>query len=457
MVQLALNKSLAEKIEQFRNSRASILSGSEKAKRERKRQSVEDPDFNPKVHRNISSETEINVLPLESDILIHGDTVATVPAGAVDFIVHPVESDVVVPTDAGATRKRMPRKLGHEQCESCEEYSLHNTNHTKDKIDPTCDLCQKWQAHIDRSSSSRVEYRKDRDENKSSDDVVICSADLQKVIMLPRIDVFKTVLFTRRIIAFNKSFVPLGNQSSCFPLAVLWHEATAGRKKEEIISAYHAFFLHHRDVKHIKLWLDNCTGQNKNWALFSFLVFVINSTEIQAETIELKFFEPGHTFMSADHFHHQVEKSLKQQGKVYDFNDFVSCVQNANSKKVCVKVMEVHDFSDWTDYSSSYKLNKIVPRPYLNEMVAVKVVRGQRLLFYRTAFDGPEIELNFMTAKRMASTGVRAAPRTVARGIPNDKKVDILSKLGGLMPANRLQFWQDLPTSNVCDLISSEN
>lgn len=58
-------------------------------------------------------------------------------------------------------------------------------------------------------------------------------------------------------------------------------------------------------------------------------------------------------------------------------------------------------------------------------------------------------ELNFVTEKRMDSAGVRAAPRRVARGIPSDKKDDILSKLGSLMPANRLQFWQDLPTSTV--------
>ena len=45
--------------------------------------------------------------------------------------------------------------------------------------------------------------------------------------------------------------------------------------------------------------------------------------------------------MSADSFHHQVEKSLTQAGKVFDFNDFVSCVQTSNSNKVFVKVMQL--------------------------------------------------------------------------------------------------------------------
>lgn len=151
--------------------------------------------------------------------------------------------------------------------------------------------------------------------------------------MLPRMDMFKSAVFTRRIIAFNESFVPLGNQSNELlkPIAVVWHEATSGRKKEDIISAFHAFFLQCCDANTITVWLDNCSAQNKNWALFCYLLYIVNSSEIAANLIEFKYFEPGHTFMSADNFHHQVEKSLKKAGKVYDFHDFCTCVQEANS------------------------------------------------------------------------------------------------------------------------------
>jgi hypothetical protein len=48
--------------------------------------------------------------------------------------------------------------------------------------------------------------------------------------------------------------------------------------------------------------------------------------------------------MSADNFHHQVENQLQKAKKVYDFADFIDCVQLANSGKVVVKPMEVPDF-----------------------------------------------------------------------------------------------------------------
>ena len=151
-------------------------------------------------------------------------------------------------------------------------------------------------------TSSKYEYDKDRDTQETINPVY--SADLQKVIMIPRMESFKSVVFTHRIIALNESFVPVGTKSSCLPVAVLWHEGIAGRKKEDITSAFHSFFLHRRDQKLITLWLDNCWRQNKNWALFSFLLYTINSTETITDVIRLKYFEPGHTFMSADSFHH---------------------------------------------------------------------------------------------------------------------------------------------------------
>lgn len=65
--------------------------------------------------------------------------------------------------------------------------------------------------------------------------------------MLLCIDMFKEIIFTPRIIAFNESFVPLGKKNKTNPYAVVWHEAISGRSKHDIVSAYYAFFLANRD------------------------------------------------------------------------------------------------------------------------------------------------------------------------------------------------------------------
>jgi len=346
-------------------------------------------------------------------------------------------------------------KLGNEECEKCTEFQLHNPLHTQELLDEnreSCDQCSNWNEHIKRAKQARDEYRKD---TEVTDAKSVFSADLEKVIMLPRMEMFKSVLFTRRIIAFNESFVPTGKTQKLKPFAVIWHEATAGRKREDIVSTFYAFFLQHRDTDHIVIWLDNCAAQNKNWCLFTFLVWLVNSDIVNVRIIEFKYLEAGHTFMSADSFHSQVERSMKQCDKVYDFGDFEACVNNANSGKADVKSMLYSDFYDWRDESSTYKLTRMTPRPYVADMVWLKAERGQNSIEYKTSFDQQTVfKCNFLNA-RAAKQGVsKAVARSSARGIPQEKKDDILLKLTRLMPSNRMAFWKDLPVSAVSDLVT---
>ena len=88
---------------------------------------------------------------------------------------------------------------------------------------------------------------------------VIYCADMEKVIMLPYLDMFKSAIFTHRIDVYNESFVPVGKKQknfSSFP--ALWHEGIFGRSKDELISTFYQFLLSKRDTKHITLCLDNC-------------------------------------------------------------------------------------------------------------------------------------------------------------------------------------------------------
>ncbi|CAH1099174.1 unnamed protein product [Psylliodes chrysocephalus] len=126
-----------------------------------------------------------------------------------------------------------------------------------------------------------------------------------------------------------------------------------------------------RDAENIILWLANCSAQNKNWAFFSFCVYLANSADVALNSLTLKQYEPGHTIMSADYFHHQVEKSLKQMRKVYDFGDYKDAVQKANSTKVKLIEMKINNFFNWEDKSSQYKLSRINPLSYLSDMVQV--------------------------------------------------------------------------------------
>lgn len=203
--------------------------------------------------------------------------------------------------------------------------------------------------------------------------------------------------------------------------------------------------MFNRDAEEITIWLDNCAAQNKNWALYSFFVYYVNSNECILKSIKIKYLETGHTFMSADSFHHQVEKSLKCKGKVFDFQDYVECVRNSNNGRVDVVEMSVGDFYEFKDFSSKYKLTRTAPKPYMCRFREVAFVRGSNEIFYKTEFNGEQIKLNFLTAKTQKEGVPKAVSRKVPRGVDKLRKNNLIKKLGDIVPKNRLAFWEELP------------
>ncbi|CAH0724069.1 unnamed protein product, partial [Brenthis ino] len=180
----------------------------------------------------------------------------------------------------------------------------------EDEILEECTVCVDWDKHHQRYTKARELYTAHKEEPQNNSQVFY-SADLEKVIMLPR------------------------------------------------------------DVEQVHIWLDNCSSQNKNWLLYSMLIQMINSEAIATEKITLYYFEPGHTFMSSDQVHHQVELAMKKKGKIYDFSDFEECVSSINKSKVIVQSMLPENFLNIPNYVSQRRIQTSNPRAYLKNMVEV--------------------------------------------------------------------------------------
>ena len=100
------------------------------------------------------------------------------------------------------------------------------------------------------------------------------------------------------------------------PVGVLWHEVINGRPAENVASTF-TFFI--RDYEKFVFWTDKCSGQNKNWFLYTLLVNEANRINNTVNEIVIKYFEPDHTFMSVDSFHDKVKRSIKKNKRVEDF------------------------------------------------------------------------------------------------------------------------------------------
>ena len=351
-------------------------------------------------------------------------------------------------------------KLGSEECDMCETFNRHDPSHSKNNLSSDCDICYKWSIHIKRAFEAKEMYQQHIAEMSFNTETVYFTADLQKPVLLPKLFPIKLALFTRKLLAFNKTFVPLGSaENNTRPIVIIWHEAVAGRKEEDIISVYYQFFLECRDKKRVVLWLDNSFDYNKNWTLLTFLVYIVNSNDVEIESVEIFYFETGHTYMSTDSFYHLVETSIKRKAEIYDFKDFENAIRQTNVRNFVVKSMTRWDFRDFKDQASPQKLKTLISKPLMNDIKYLKAVRKSYTLQFRMNYDeNVELaELDFLSAKVIKLGFSRPQIIGTYRGIPESKKKEIIETLVKHMPPSRRNFWYDLPEGDVLDLIDNND
>jgi len=339
-------------------------------------------------------------------------------------------------------------KLGLEECETCEHFKIHKneTAHDANNNKDCCRTCLAFHKHEKNYIAARKMYAEAKElKKKGENDTCYFSVDLEKVIMLPRLESFKSVIFTTRLTVFNETFAPLAKATKEYPVVpVLWHEAVKKRNAEDIVSTFYKFLCSNpiRDEKHLVVFMDNCSAQNKNWIFFSFMLYAVNQTKTNLKTLTVIYLETGHTFMSADSFHHSVENAMGSR-KLYDFDDFVNVVKNAQAH-VNPLQMNIEDFFNFKNIINQ-KATK--GKLKLRDIKSVKVERGKFSLFVKNDYDDVSFtEYNDIVSPK--SRMVDVTPCSVPRGISNERKMSILKLVEGpnsVIPINRARFWQELP------------
>ena len=96
--------------------------------------------------------------------------------------------------------------------------------------------------------------------------------------MLPRMPLLKLAAFSRRIVVFRKTFASIDSKKGIKSdnISQIWHVDVGARSAAENAIAFHTAITNKRDKIYFEFWLDYCSAQNKNWALFTSLIIVVN-------------------------------------------------------------------------------------------------------------------------------------------------------------------------------------
>ena len=119
------------------------------------------------------------------------------------------------------------------------------------------------------------------------------------------------------------------------------------------------------------------------------------------------------------------------------------------------------NFSDFKEYEKalSHGIVSEKTRPLLENVSVAEFRKGSTSMFYKCSHDTDEEFSETEYLIKRVHDGIREGDyfvpsRSHPRGVNSTKLQDIIAKLGPLMQPSRLQFYQDLPSSDLGDMIS---
>ena len=352
-------------------------------------------------------------------------------------------------------------RLSGEECAKCSAHIRHMEEaHGEQVTEPNahkqgCDVYLKHKEHLETAKSARHAYRADADRQWQPDEIIL-SADMMKVTLLPVLPL-KVCIFSPRIIAYNETFAVVMPEARKDKLArrelqeaasvcVLWHEGETGRSCEDVAAA---FFLYMstacRNMKHVTVWADNCSGQNKNWTLCTALLQLVHAAENAIDKVTMKFFEPGHTSMAADAVHQTVSKKIRAKEKLEDFDDYTDVVNAAGVKSLRMEPgRNMLELKDGVSRGKLKALQQESDRPYLADFKVIEVRAGSELLYTKKQLN----QTSFRAYDLMKNSfDVVDTPELVTSTCPpaaREKALHILKHLAPHMMPHKRLFWEAL-------------
>ena len=337
---------------------------------------------------------------------------------------------------------KMPKS---DVCEYCNVFKLEDSEGSATDLEE-----QEYQFHRQMAEKARIQLQRDVKDSFAPKTLVF-TVDMQKVLILPIMPAVKESFFMSRLVCFNETFVPAKSRTTgSAPLpayCIVWHEATYGRSADAVASAYHALIDEHRDTDEFIFYADNCSGQNKNYILFSMLVRISNEPWAPAK-ITIKYLTKGHTHMSADGLHGLIEAKIRKNRNVEDFGALKKLMEDSR-ENTRVRELCLSDFREWKNEKSSKKKKDNQP-VLLQKIVEVVFKKGESSMFYREDFDQELVSYDFLTVAAKKELG-KGLPKSLKqpRGINASKKGEIMTKLVPHMRDQRSrEFWKKIPTED---------
>lgn len=231
-----------------------------------------------------------------------------------------------------------------------------NFGHPKSDTCSTCDSGQGTEEHREKYKLAFEKQKADRKFASENAHVCYVTMDLQQTMPLPKLTTSKA-FYLRQMWFYNfgiHTVTTTGHQAYFFN----WTEDWASRGSVEIGSCLLRFVqllkdMHGDRIKHLVIWSDSCSGQNKNFNIISlYQLFILNGW---FEIIDHKFPEVGHSYLDSDRDFGRIEQKLRREENIYVPDQYRQIIQQASPKNTVLTDMK----------SYFYDIDKLGPSLHL--------------------------------------------------------------------------------------------
>lgn len=224
--------------------------------------------------------------------------------------------------------------------------------HPKSDTCSTCDAGNSNEEHVEMYHASFELLKADREKSKTGDTAYL-TMDLQQTMPLPRLSTSKA-FYLRQLWFYNLGIHVVTKDAERTTFCV-WTENQASRGSKEVTSSLLTALEHEeslRNIDHLVIWSDSCSGQNKNFLMVCLYQYLIYKGLFKV--IDHKFPEVGHTYLDSDRDFGRIEKNLRKHQNVYSPEEYRQIIAKSSKKN---QVLDMKDhFRDMEDLPTKMKL-----------------------------------------------------------------------------------------------------
>lgn len=198
-----------------------------------------------------------------------------------------------------------------DTCQTCD--TLENLTSTeKDSVKKRKMETEKL-LHVTKADVFYVDLRLKTDEAKvrlvENSKIDVLAIDFQQNMPLPHIPCGH-VFYKRELWVYNFCINSARTGKSYF---FMYDEVTAHKGQNEVISFLQHYFsnIMDRTVENVYIFSDNCSSQNKNYALTQYLYTVVTKNLYGIKNIIHRYPEAGHSFLPCDLAFGLIEKKRR--------------------------------------------------------------------------------------------------------------------------------------------------